>query len=118
VPVRRGEIYWIDFGIPRGSEQGGKRPALIIQNDAGNDSSPTTIIAAITGKKKKSYPFHVEISASESGLSYEGCVMLEQVLTISQDRLIDRAGRLSDAKMRMVDRAIQVSLGLPRLQGT
>ena len=110
--MRRGEIYRIDLGIPRGSEQGGPRPALIIQNDAGNDSSSTTIIAAITTKKKGNYPFHVEISAFESGLPQDSIVLLEQIFTVDKVRLINRAGRLSNAKMREVDKAIQVSLGL------
>jgi len=113
VPVRRGEIYWVDFGIPKGSEQGGRRPALIIQNDTGNNSSSTTIIAAITSKKKKAYPFHVEVSASESGLSEDGTVLLEQVFTIDQSRLIERIGSLSSARMTEVNKALQVSLGLP-----
>ena len=80
--VRRGEIYWVDFGTPRGSEQGGQRPALIVQNDIGNDNSATTIIAAITSKIKAPYPFHVDISVQESGLSRDSTVLLEQLLTI------------------------------------
>lgn len=113
MPVRRGEIYWIDYGIPRGSEQGGRRPALIVQNNIGNINSPTTIIAAITSKKKVAYPFHVDISASESGLPQDSTVLLEQLLTIDQSRLISRVGTLSSAKMREVDEALQVSLELP-----
>ena len=112
MPVRRGDIYWVDFGTPRGSEQGGRRPALIIQNDTGNMSSPTTIIAAITSKKKVSYPFHVDISALESGLPQDSTVLLEQLLTINKSRLISRVGGLSNAKMGEVDRALQASLGL------
>ena len=112
MPVRRGEVYWVDFGTPKGSEQGGRRPALIIQNDTGNSSSSTTIIAALTSKKKKAYPFHVEVSAAESGLSEDGTILLEQVLTIDQSRLIERIGNLSISKMREVDKAIHVSLGL------
>jgi len=111
--VQRGEIYWVDYGVPRGSEQGGQRPALIIQNDVGNASSPTTIIAAITTRKKAPYPFHVDISAQESGLPHDSTVMLEQLNTFSKDRLIRLAGNLSSAKMRDIDRALHVSLGLP-----
>jgi len=111
--VRRGEIYSVDFGIPRGSEQAGRRPALIIQNDIGNINSPTTIIAAMTSKKKGAYPFHVETSTSESGLSQDSTILLEQLLTIDQSRLIKRIGSLSSAKMREVDKALQVSLELP-----
>ena len=109
--VLRGEIYWIDFGTPRGSEQGGRRPALIIQNNKGNSSSRTTIIAAITSKQKAPYPFHVEISAQESGLSIDSTILLEQLLTINQSRLDTRVGKLSDSKMLDVDKAINVSLG-------
>jgi mRNA interferase MazF len=112
--VRRGEIWWADFGTPRGSEQGGQRPALVIQNDTGNTSSTTTIIAAITSKAKASYPFHVEVSAQESGLPQDSTILLEQILTISKSRLIRRASVLSSARMRDVDRALQFSLGLPR----
>ena len=118
MPVRRGDIYWVDFGTPRGSEQGGRRPALIIQNDKGNESSTTTIIAAITSKKKVSYPFHVEISTQESGLPQDSTVLLEQLLTINKDRLVGRIGSLSSAKMREIDRALQVSLGLLSLGDT
>ena len=112
--VRRGEIWWVDFGTPRGSEQGGERPALIIQNDKGNTSSTTTIVAAMTAKIKASYPFHVEISAKESGLPEDSTILLEQILTISKSRLVRRAGTLSLVRMVDVDRALQFSLGLPR----
>lgn len=110
--LRRGDIWWVDFGTTRGSEQGGRRPALIIQNNTGNVNSSTTIIAAITSKKKGPYPFHVEISALESGLPQDSTVLLEQLLTISQDRLIGQAGSLSQVKIREIDTALQVSLGL------
>lgn len=111
--VRRGDIYWVDFGTPKGSEQGGRRPALIIQNDTGNVSSSTTIIAAITTSKKGSYPFHVDISKNESGLPENSTVLFEQLLTISKNRLIGPViGRLSRAKMKEVDDALKISLGL------
>ena len=112
MPVRRGDIYRVDFGTPRGSEQGGLRPALVVQNNAGNASSPTTIIAAITTRRKGSYPFHVDISALESGLPHDSTVLLEQLLTVNQNRLVKRVGNLSSTKMREVDKALQVSLGL------
>lgn len=110
--VRRGEIWWVDFGTPKGSEQGGRRPALVIQNDKGNTHSTTTIVAAMTGKIKAPYAFHVEVSASESGLSRDGTILLEQILTISKSRLIKRAGVLSSSKLKDVDRALQFSLSL------
>jgi mRNA interferase MazF len=110
--VRRSEIYWVDFGNPRGSEQGGRRPAIIVQNDTGNDNSTTTIIAAITSKKKTPYPFHVDLTAQESGLPQDSTVLSEQLLTISKDRLINRVGSLSEAKMKEIDKALHASLGL------
>lgn len=110
--VRRGEIYWVDFGIPRGSQQAGRRPALVIQNDLGNQTSPTTIIAAITSKIKKSYPFHVEVSSAESGLPQDSTILLEQILTIPQNRLLQRCGQLNSTKMSEVDQALMHSLGL------
>lgn len=112
MPMWRGDIYWVDLGTPKGSEQGGRRPALIIQNDTGNTYSPTTILAAITSKQKRLYPFHVEITAEESGLSEDSIVLLEQLRTINQDRLISKIGTLHGAKMRQVDEALKVSLGL------
>ena len=110
--VERGEIYWIDFGVPRGSEQGERRPALVVQNDVGNRHSLTTVVAAITSKQKKIYPFHVEITACESGLYQDSTILLEQLLTVSQDRLISRCGKLSAAKMTEVDAALRISLAL------
>ena len=111
--VRRGDIYWVNFGNPTGSEQGGHRPALIIQNDIGNNSSPTTIIAAITSTQyNKKYPFLVEIPKEESGLPKDSTVNLAQIRTISTDRLINLSGRLSPNKMLEIDEAIRASLGL------
>jgi len=108
--VRRGEIYRVDFGTPRGSEQGGERPALVIQNNIGNEKSPTTIVAAITSRIKKLYPFHVDVTAAESGLREDGTILLEQIRTISRDRLMQRYGQLGDNKMKEVDRALRLSL--------
>ncbi len=108
--IKRGEIYYIDLGIPAGSEQGGLRPVLIIQNDLGNRSSLTTIVAAITSKQKKSYAFHVEITASESGLRNDSVVLLEQIRTVNQSRLRNKVGCLSSTKMHDVNKALKVSL--------
>ena len=112
MPVLRGEIYWVEFGTPRGSQQGGRRPALVIQNDTGNRSSPTTLVAAITSQQKKSYPFHVDFSAAESELPRNGTVLLEQIRTVNQNILVNKAGELSSARMAEVDQALKVSLGL------
>jgi mRNA interferase MazF len=112
MPIRRGEIYYVDLGTPRGSEQGGRRPTLIIQNDRGNRTSPTTIIAAITSRTRQAYPCHVNITVAESGLRLDSTILLEQLLTVNQSRLLNLVGTLSTAKMREVDRAIEASLGL------
>lgn len=110
--VRRGQVYWLDFGSPTGSVQAGRRPALVIQNDVGNSSSSTTIVAAMTTQLRKPYPFHVPVSAGESGLPAGSLVLLEQLQTIPQDRLVKMCGSLSPTKMTEVDAAIRVSLGL------
>ena len=108
--VRRGEIYRVDFGVPRGSEQGGERPALVIQNDIGNKSSTTTIVADITSRIKKLYPFHVDVTAAESGLPQDSTILLEQIRTIAQDRLIKRCGQLGSNRMKEVNQALRHSL--------
>jgi len=111
--TRRGEIYWVNRSPGRGSEQVGLRPALIIQNDIGNQYSPTTIIAAISTKAPpKAYPFQVLISSSESSLPEDSIIKCEQILTIDSSRLVDRVSKLTDAKMAEVDIAICRSLGL------
>lgn len=88
------------------------RPALVIQNDIGNRYSPTTIVAAISSASPRDCPFHVRISPEESGLPQESVVKLEQIMTVSQERLVRRSGELPDARMAEVDRAIHRNLGL------
>ena len=110
--VRRGDIWWLDSSPGRGSEQLGQRPALIVQNDLGNQYSPTTIVAAVTTKARRDYPFTVTISPSESGLPQQSSVNLSQILTVDRSRLIRKSGRLNQEKMKEVDGAIKVSLGL------
>lgn len=109
----RGEIYWVDWSPSRGSEQKGKRPALIIQNNTGNQLSSTTIVAALTTREmKKRYPFHVPVPAGV--LPKGGTIMCEQVMTIDQSRLEDGPiATLSDDVMDEVDEALERSLGLP-----
>ena len=85
---------------------------MVIQNDLGNYSSPTTIVAAITSKEKKPYPFHVDIAPQESGLTVNSTILLEQLFTINKNRLIQKAGQVSDQKMKEVDKAIKVSMGI------
>ena len=110
--VKRGEIYWVDRSPRRGSEQTGMRPALIIQNHTGNKFSPTTIVASMSTAPEKPFPFLVDVTAKESGLSQYGAVNLAQILTIDKTCLRDKCGQLSSQKMLEVDRAIKISLGL------
>ena len=114
--IKRGEIYSADFGVGFGSEQGGVRPVLILQNNTGNKHSPTTIVAAITGRKTKAaLPTHVAIITS--GLKTESTVLLEQIRTIDKARLGEYIGRLDSKTLATVDRAIVVSLGIKYLEG-
>jgi mRNA interferase MazF len=110
--IKRGEIYWVDWGKGKGSEQSGVRPALIIQNDIGNEISPNTIIASLTTAPNKPYPFLVHFKAKESGLPEDSAIDLASIVTISKNRLGDKCGQLSKDKMREVNIAICVSLGI------
>jgi mRNA interferase MazF len=110
--IKRGEIYWVDWNPGKGSEQGGTRPALVIQNDVGNKFSPTTIVAAFTTALEKSYPFLVKIEADESGLPRDSMVNLAILLTIDKTRLVKKCGALNLAKMAEINAAIKASLGL------
>ena len=110
--VRRGEIWWLDWSPARGSEQAGERPALVIQNDVGNQYSPTTIVAAITTSAQRRYPFIVPLSASVSGLPRDSSVNASQILTVDKSRLRRIAGRIDGDTRAEVDRAIMISLGL------
>ena len=110
---QRGEMYYADLGRGVGSEQEGRRPVVIIQNDVGNKHSPTVIVAAITTKTagKRKLPTHYEIRA-EHGLKAPSLVLLEQIRTIDKRRLREHMGHLSDTQMAQVDNAIAVSFGL------
>ena len=110
--VKRGEIYWVDWGKGKGSEQSGIRPALIIQNDIGNELSPNTIIASLTTASNKPFPFLVHCTAKESGLIADSTVDLASLVTISKTRLSEKCGRLSEEKMREVNAALCISLGI------
>ena len=110
--MKRGEIYRADLDPVVGSEQGGIRPVLIIQNDTGNLHSPTVIVAAITGRKKKPHmPVHVLITAEESGLPLDSIVLTEQVRTLEKSRLTRYLGRLTDEAMARIDQALAKSIG-------
>lgn len=115
-PVRRGDIWWLDWSTGRGSEQLGERPAMVIQNDLGNQYSPTTIVAAVTTGAGREYPFIVTISASESGLPQDSSVNLSQLLTVDKVRLTRKSGRLDRQEMDEVDKAIKISLGLEMIE--
>ena len=111
--VRRGDIYYADLSPVVGSEQGGTRPVLIVQNDTGNRHSPTVIAAAITSQLGKArLPTHITVSGPEAGLSKDSVILLEQIRTLDKRRLREHMGRLSDEQMTRVDQALEVSFGL------
>ena len=111
--VKRGEIYYADLSPVVGSEQGGIRPVLIVQNDIGNRHSPTVIAAAITSRRDKAkLPTHIDVQAATCGLTKDSVVLLEQIRTLDKRRLKDRMGELDTPYMTKVDHALQVSFGL------
>ena len=110
--IKRGELYYADLSPVIGSEQGGIRPVLVVQNDIGNKYSPTVIAAAVTSQINKArLPTHIELSAAEFGLAKDSVVLLEQIRTIDKRRLKERIGQLSNTLMIKVDSAILISLG-------
>ena len=112
--VKRGDIYYADLSPVVGSEQGGVRPVLIIQNDTGNRYSPTVIAAAITSQVGKArLPTHIELTGQNYGLTRNSVVLLEQIRTLDKRRLREKMGRLDAELMEKVDNAIAVSFGLP-----
>ena len=115
--ILRGDIYYADLSPVVGSEQGGLRPVLIVQNNVGNKHSPTVIAAAITSKMSKvKLPTHIDIPINEGGLVKDSVILLEQVRTIDKTRLKEKTGHLDEETMRHVNNAIQVSLGLSSLE--
>ncbi len=111
--ILRGEIYYADLSPVVGSEQGGVRPVLIVQNDVGNKYSPTVIAAAITSQREKSkLPTHIELSAQNCGLQKNSVVLLEQIRTIDKKRLKEKMGMLDDTSMNKINSALTVSFGL------
>lgn len=114
--VKRGDIYYANLSPVVGSEQGGHRPVLVIQNDVGNKYSPTVIVAAITSQiSKAKLPTHIEISAKQFNLDKDSVILLEQMRTIDKRRLKEKITHLSEEVMGKVDEAIRVSLGLVQL---
>jgi mRNA interferase MazF len=111
--VKRGDVFYADLSPVVGSEQGGVRPVLVIQNDIGNRFSPTVIVAAITAQiQKAKLPTHVEIEAKTHGMEKDSVILLEQIRTIDKQRLTDKITHLEEDTMRKVDEALQISVGL------
>ena len=113
ITVRRGDIFYADLNPVIGSEQGGTRPVLVVQNDIGNKYSPTIIITAITSQiNKAKLPTHIEIKAGSYGLVKDSVVLLEQIRTIDKKRLKEKIGRCYENLMEQIDKLLQVSLGI------
>lgn len=111
--IKRGDIFYADLSPVIGSEQGGLRPVLIVQNDVGNKYSPTVIAAAITSKMSKAkLPTHIDVPGEDTGLAKDSIILLEQIRTIDKQRLKEKMGHLNEATMNSVNNAIQVSFGL------
>ncbi|GKV54817.1 MULTISPECIES: type II toxin-antitoxin system PemK/MazF family toxin [Sporosarcina] len=111
--IKRGDVFFADLSPVVGSEQGGTRPVLVIQNDIGNRFSPTVIVAAITAQiQKAKLPTHVEIDAERYGFERDSVILLEQVRTIDKSRLTDKITHLDEQLMERVDEALEVSFGL------
>jgi len=111
--VKKGDIYFADLSPVIGSEQGGIRPVLVVQNDVGNKYSPTIIVAAVTSQLNKAkLPTHVEIDAKDNGLSKKSVVLLEQLRTIDKKRLKERIGAIDEELLPNVNEALTVSLGI------
>lgn len=111
--VKRGDIVLVDLDPTKGSEQGKTRPTLIIQNDIGNKYSPTTIVAPLTSSYQKIYPMNVEVKSDDTNLQKDSVILLNQIVTVDiEARIIKKLGTLSKSKMKEVDKAIEVSLGL------
>ncbi len=111
--IKKGDIYYADLSPVIGSEQGGVRPVLIVQNDIGNRYSPTVIIAAITSQiNKAKLPTHVEIKSDDYGLSKDSVLLLEQIRTIDKRRLGEKIGHVKEDIIEKVNDALRISLGL------
>lgn len=117
-PIRRGDIFYADLSPVIGSEQGGIRPVVILQNNVGNRHSPTVIAAAITGRSSKTrLPTHVDLSGAIPGLYEHSIILLEQLRTIDKTRLRERIGSLKKATMEKIDLALEISVGLTESYG-
>ncbi len=111
--VKRGDIFYADLSPVVGSEQGGVRPVLVVQNDIGNKYSPTVIVAAVTSQiNKAKMPTHIELSANEYGLSKDSVVLMEQIRTIDKKRLKEKIGHMDEELQYSIDEALRISFGL------
>jgi len=111
--IKRGDLFWVNLNPSKGSEQAGRRPVLILQNDVGNELAPTTIIAPLTTKSfSKEYPTNVNIPKGTAGLKTNSTVLLSQIRTIDKTRLEEQIGALPLPYLRSVNRAIEITLGL------
>lgn len=113
VVVKRGDIFYADLSPVVGSEQGGIRPVLVVQNDIGNKYSPTVIVAAITSQiNKAKMPTHIELSGDEYGLSKDSVILMEQIRTVDKKRLKEKIGHMDTERTAQIDDALKISFGL------
>ena len=113
MPIRRGDVFWVDLNPVKRSEQAGRRPVVVIQNDVGNEVAPTVIVAPLTTKSfTKPYPINVHISRGVAGLKEDSTILLSQIRTIDKTRLDRKIGHLPPTHLKQVDQAICISLGL------
>ena len=111
--IKRGDLFWVNLDPARGSEQRGRRPVLVIQNDIGNEVAPTTIVAPLTTKSfSKEYPTNVNLPKGMAGLNVNSTVLLSQIRTIDKNRLEKKIGYLPENYIQKVDQALRISLGL------
>lgn len=111
--IKRGDVFWVNLNPIRGSEQAGRRPALVIQNDIGNQAAPTTIVAPLTTKSfSKEYPTNVNLPKGVSGLRSDSTVLLSQIRTVDKIRLEKKIGHLPESYLLKIDKALKISLGL------
>ena len=113
MPIRRGDLFWVDLNPVKGSEQAGRRPVVVIQNDVGNEAAPTVIVAPLTTKSfTKHYPINVHVPHGLAGLKEHSTIVLSQIRTIDKTRLDRKIGHLPPPYLKQVDQAICISLGL------
>ncbi|MGF7184279.1 mRNA interferase MazF [Desulfitispora alkaliphila] len=111
--IKRGDVFYAQLNPVVGSEQGGLRPVLIVQNNIGNQYSPTTIVSAITSQiSKAKLPTHIELKAHESGLEKDSVILTEQIRTIDKSRLTEKITTLNEETIKRVDKALEISLGV------